>query len=305
MKKFAIWIFLPGVCFSFSFAEYIPKINEFTQQDNGYLQFENVILNNNKILALKQEEPIILIFSYSPKKEDDFLTFSAKLETVGQDSVITLNRFSSIESFTDSEKILIPTVPGVFIYKNPKNKFEKEVYARFEKEIPSAKKLHIYGEEVYFLLNRRLGDLKIELYQENKFASPISARYYISSSYGVRKDPFGGERTHFHKGIDMASYLGTAVLASNVGEVVTVSRNKVLGNFIIIKHKNDILTIYGHLLDNSIRVKPGDRVSKLQMIAQVGSTGLSTGPHLHFEVKMHGVNVNPKDFLKSSKSNFE
>ncbi|NLC71395.1 MAG: M23 family metallopeptidase [Desulfuromonadaceae bacterium] len=119
-------------------------------------------------------------------------------------------------------------------------------------------------------------------------------RGQISSPFGVRKSPFSG-RQIFHEGIDIVAPLGTPVFASAKGTVSTAGYNAGYGNLIVVDHGNGFQTAYGH--NSKIFVKVGQQVKKGQKIASVGSTGRSTGPHLHYEVRLHGKPVNPRKFL--------
>lgn len=122
------------------------------------------------------------------------------------------------------------------------------------------------------------------------FSLPLesSASYTISSEFGERVDPFDDSKTSFHTGIDLASGEGTVVIASADGTVVdTGFQDGGLGNYVYIEHNFSGLifyTIYGHMLDESITVSEGQKVIKGEKIGSVGSTGNSTGNHLHFSI---------------------
>ena len=120
------------------------------------------------------------------------------------------------------------------------------------------------------------------------------ARGAINSEFGMRKDPFDGAREH-HGGIDIDVPLGGPVTAPAAGVVAAAGRVRDYGNFITIDHGNDVRSLYGHL--SSISVRTGDHVDKGEVIGRAGSTGRSTGPHLHYEVRVNGRAVNPRDFL--------
>jgi murein DD-endopeptidase MepM/ murein hydrolase activator NlpD len=132
-------------------------------------------------------------------------------------------------------------------------------------------------------------------YKGGKLGVPLKSAYHISSSFGFRIHPITGKKK-LHAGIDMAAPKGTPVYAAESG-VVTVARSySGYGNCIIIDHGGQLWTLYGHL--SSIQVKEGETVKRGEKIGLVGSTGQSTGNHLHFEVRKNAEPVNPAPYLK-------
>lgn len=118
---------------------------------------------------------------------------------------------------------------------------------------------------------------------------PVSGK--VSSKYGLRHDPIDG-RLRKHNGIDIAIPEKTPVMPAAPGKVVFSGFSKGYGNYVVVEHENGLASIYGH---NSVNlVKAGDVVDKHTIIALTGSTGKSTGPHLHFEVRKGGVPVDPE-----------
>ncbi|MFZ5563198.1 MAG: M23 family metallopeptidase, partial [Thermodesulfobacteriota bacterium] len=117
---------------------------------------------------------------------------------------------------------------------------------------------------------------------------------WITSRFEYRKSPFTGRR-EFHQGLDIAARAGTPVSASADGVVVFSGRKGALGNAIVIDHGNGLITRYGHL--QSCLKKQGAVVRREDIIGTVGNTGLSTGPHLHYEVLNNGVVVNPEKYI--------
>lgn len=130
---------------------------------------------------------------------------------------------------------------------------------------------------------------------------PVSGQWN-ASSFGWRIDPFTGERA-LHEGVDFAADPGTPVYAAAAGVVVSAERHLEYGNLVEIDHGNDLTTRYAHA--SKLLVKPGSLVRRGQQIALSGSTGRSTGPHLHFEVRLRGIAQNPNRFLESAKANIE
>lgn len=116
----------------------------------------------------------------------------------------------------------------------------------------------------------------------------------ISSEYGPRRDPINGE-TRFHRGVDIAAPYGSEIFPMRPGTVVFSGWNGGHGNTVIVRHDDGVETLYAHVSKNYVRA--GERVRGDRAIARVGSTGRSTGPHLHFEVRRDGVIVDPKGYL--------
>lgn len=117
---------------------------------------------------------------------------------------------------------------------------------------------------------------------------------YNASGFGWRIDPFSG-RSAFHEGIDFAAPVGTPIVAAAGGVVIAAEYHHQFGNMLEIDHGNDIVTRYAHA--SRLLVKVGDIVRRGQHVADIGSTGRSTGPHLHFEVLVKGIQQNPHKFL--------
>ena len=126
------------------------------------------------------------------------------------------------------------------------------------------------------------------------FTHPCPGYTRISSTFGPRKAPLPGAST-YHKGLDFAAPTGTPIYAAADGTVTTARYSGNAGNLVIINHGNGLQTYYMHC--HKIFVKAGQKVTKGQNIAQVGTTGNSTGPHLHFQVMSGGKAVNPMGYL--------
>lgn len=123
---------------------------------------------------------------------------------------------------------------------------------------------------------------------------PLRVAGRISSGFGSRTSPTAGAST-YHKGIDIAVASGTPIVAAETGTVVTATYSSSAGNYVMISHGNRLYTVYMHC--SRLAVKEGDSVKKGRVIAYVGSTGISTGSHLHFGVSKDGTYVNPLDYV--------
>lgn len=133
------------------------------------------------------------------------------------------------------------------------------------------------------------------------FALPVKAAVRYTSAYGYRRDPKTGGR-RFHKGDDFAGPLGTDVLATADGVVKFAGWQSGYGKLVIIQHDFGIQTYYAH--NTRLLVKKGQRVSRGDHISDMGSTGRSTGSHLHYEIRVNGEPVNPMTYLKAARNVF-
>jgi murein DD-endopeptidase MepM/ murein hydrolase activator NlpD len=119
----------------------------------------------------------------------------------------------------------------------------------------------------------------------------------VTSSFGERQDPFNGEGA-FHSGIDISAPDGTPVRATADGDVSDAAMGAGYGREVVINHGHDVMTVYGHL--SAFAVLPGQHVTRGQVIGYVGQSGRATGPHLHYEVRVHNVPVNPHKYLRTT-----
>jgi murein DD-endopeptidase MepM/ murein hydrolase activator NlpD len=144
-----------------------------------------------------------------------------------------------------------------------------------------------------------LGKIEAKILQQSVLkdmlpnSSPVTVAYR-SSSYGWRSDPFTGENA-FHEGLDFPGPAGTPIYAAADGIVTTAEDSAGYGKLVKIEHGSGLETRYGH--NSKLMVKAGERVAKGQLIAEMGSTGRSTGPHLHYEIRLNGNALDPRQYL--------
>jgi murein DD-endopeptidase MepM/ murein hydrolase activator NlpD len=121
---------------------------------------------------------------------------------------------------------------------------------------------------------------------------------WMSSFYGLRTDPFTGHKEH-HEGVDFAGKMGSDIVSVASGVVTWAGRRYGYGNLVEVNHGNGYTTRYGHA--QKVLVKVGDTVKKGEVVALMGSTGRSTGPHVHFEVRFNGKVVDPMEYIRTAK----
>jgi len=196
---------------------------------------------------------------------------------------------NSIGSKQEATKLLSPNQGGPLILSAPLSELD------LQKNIAELM-AHIDFETDH------LSDLEAKLLQQSVLkgtlpnSSPVDVAYN-SSSYGWRIDPFTGSKA-FHEGLDFTAEVGTPIRAAADGIVTEADRTTDYGNIVKVDHGSGLETRYAHA--SKILVKVGDRVVKGQILAEVGSTGRSTGPHLHYEIRLDGNPLDPRKYLKAS-----
>jgi murein DD-endopeptidase MepM/ murein hydrolase activator NlpD len=177
---------------------------------------------------------------------------------------------------------------------------------------PLEGELSFQDQTIISSMNRSLDRLKTEVsIQERSFQELVEyledqksllastpsiwpVKGWLTSTFGYRSSPFTGRR-ELHKGLDIATRSGTPVIAPADGLVVFAGREGGFGNMIIIDHGYGITTRYGHC--SSLEAKLGQKIKRGDVIARVGNTGRSTGPHVHYEVAVNGASVNPSRYI--------
>lgn len=179
----------------------------------------------------------------------------------------------------------------------------KEKYGRIENgrggpyQPPKISMLKEKDTELYFDLKRLM--VLSDVIESMPLAKPITGTYRFTSGFGTRVDPFRGHLA-FHSGVDLAAPYGTKVLASTDGRVNFTGWRGAYGQMVDVEHGFGFASRYGHL--SKILVKKGQFVKKGQVIGVQGSTGRSTGQHVHYEVRYHNKPLNPKQFLKAGEN---
>jgi len=247
-------------------AEFINKISEYDRE-----MLDQYIETKNQIAEAEAE---------LEEEQEDLEDTKADL-AVEQDAVETL--ISSKEE-------------EITVYESDISNKEQAV-EEYEAEIAAQDQL-IKDLEASILAEKKrlLEENKSAIvYDGGQFAWPAPQYTRISDDYGYRIHPILGVQ-QFHNGVDMAAPSGSPILAAYDGEVVAASYSSTMGNYIMINHGDGLYTIYMHA--SSLGVSTGQVVARGEQIACVGSTGRSTGPHLHFGVRLNGSYVSPWNYLQ-------
>lgn len=196
---------------------------------------------------------------------------------------------ASVNSLIDEKEAQIVSVSGDIANKEAAIKEYEEMIAQENAEIAALEKA--VAEERARL---EAENARARIYNGGMFTWPCPGYKRISDEYGNRMHPILGVEK-FHNGIDLAASTGTPILAAYDGDVVAADYSGSMGNYIMIDHGSGLYTIYMHC--SALYVSKGQSVYKGQNIAAVGSTGRSTGPHLHFSVRLSGNYVSPWNYL--------
>jgi len=164
-----------------------------------------------------------------------------------------------------------------------------------EAEVDRLLRLSRFELEKYGEVEQALFNVKDRL---NHTPSIWPTRGWVSRGYGMKYDPFTGYK-QMHRGMDIASRTGTPIIATADGKVVQTSNDTMMGKYIVIDHGYGFRTRYGHL--SQFKVKVGQKVKRGEVIALMGSTGYSTGPHLHYEVIRNGKFLSPSKYILNEK----
>lgn len=196
---------------------------------------------------------------------------------------------ASVNTLIGEKEAQIVSVSGDIANKEAAIKEYEEMIAQENAEIAALEKA--VAEERARL---EAENAQARIYNGGMFTWPCPGYKRISDEYGNRMHPILGVEK-FHNGIDLAASTGTPILAAYDGDVVAADYSGSMGNYIMIDHGSGLYTIYMHC--SALYVSKGQSVSKGQNIAAVGSTGRSTGPHLHFSVRLNGNYVSPWNYL--------
>jgi murein DD-endopeptidase MepM/ murein hydrolase activator NlpD len=294
----------------------LVPVRDMGYEDAEYLRlYETTVASKNRMLKKTRlasyEAPVIR--SYTVKPREDIWNIIAKT-SLNIDSIATLNRFDFIGMVRQDVTVYLPGTLGLF-FEAEGLEGEGILQARtaaardavgtaapVPPETALARRYGVRPEEVltvsdpvkpggllYFVPEVELHFLERSYLTGVVFRSPLVGMQ--TSGYGTRVDPFVNE-TAFHGGVDIAASEGKTVRASRWGTVVYAGERNGYGSLVILRHELGYHTLYGHL--GAVRVAAGENVETGQALGTVGTTGRTTGPHLHFEIRRSGKPLNPE-----------
>jgi murein DD-endopeptidase MepM/ murein hydrolase activator NlpD len=240
---------------------------------------------------------MLLSDSYRVERGDTIGDLARKFG-LNQDTLISYNNIKNTRLLQIGQTLKIPNQDGI-LYKVQKGDTLDGLAEKHKTGAEIIKTVNeLFSDAIHegaelFIPGARLDWINLQEINGDLFIWPISG--YITSPYGYRNSPFTGVR-QFHSGIDIGAVSGTPIKAAMSGRVIVAGWSDIYGNYVVVSHHSGYRTLYGHM--SLIRAKSGQYVSTGQRIGDVGSTGLSTNPHLHFTVYKNGVTVNPRTLMK-------
>jgi len=309
-RRYALAFFLLFLCLpvckaqdSGSTAHNFPVITRLDSSDTGFKQYISDVEGNRRRLAniTRRNRPeetaeFLTIFQYTVRQNDTLLSLAARCN-MPYSALASINKLNNPQSLEEGKTILLPSCPGIFIPSNIESDLEKLTGAArlasqesVELKITTSEK----SETFYFFPGADYTPTERAFFLNAGFRFPLR-NYRITSAFGIRQNPVTGNIS-MHQGLDLAAPEGTEVYAVADGVVTETGEDPVYGIYIIITHQNKLTSLYGHL--QKIETVLHSNIRSGTLIGRVGTTGQSTGPHLHFELRQDGRAIDPSGRLR-------
>lgn len=245
------------------------------------------------------DDPYNLSYVAYRVRSGDMIGHIAEQFDVSSDSIISVNNIRNSRLLQIGDYLKVPTMAGILYTTKKEGETVESIAEKYKIDAGKCAAVnHVAVDSVLssgttlFVPDAELGWAERAEINGDLFRKPIHARWYKSSSFGWRASPFTGARS-YHSGVDMACPMGTSIFAALPGTVTATGYNSTYGNYVIVAHHSGYKTLYGHM--SAITCVKGQSVTPDTRIGRVGSTGMSTGPHLHFTVFKNNKQVNPEN----------
>ncbi|MBQ9538782.1 MAG: M23 family metallopeptidase [Treponema sp.] len=281
-----------------------------------------ILMENDPVAAQSQsvatqdneEDRDLYYFTYRIE-EGDMIGKIAERFGVSQDTLISVNNIKASRLIQPGQYLKIPSMEGILYTTKDDDETLESICDKLFKEDDATSRAPVHldvqkcaianniakddklaaGASV-FIPDARLNWAQKQEINGDLFTKPIHGWFYYSSYYGYRTNPFNASKRTFHGGTDMACPQGTKIYAALAGKVSAVGYNATYGYYVMVSHHSGYQTLYGHM-KQAASVKVGQSVNTYTVLGYVGSTGMSTGPHLHFGVYKNGRSINPSAVL--------
>lgn len=282
---------------SSSFELYILDDSKLALQEFLFPRTEEKITNPEMLASLNNFLSEVSFKTYKVQAGDTIsgVAYKFGLKSIG--TLIALNDISNVKRLRVGDTLRIPSMDGIS-HTVRRGETLGGIAANYGLSLNNLVDANDLKSEIInigdniFIPGANLSSFQLKKALGELFIYPVTGR--LTSPFGYRRDPFTGLRT-FHNGVDIANSSGTTVKCVMDGKVSEVGYNSVYGNYIIIVHDGGYQSLYGHLL--SVDVKRGVRIAQGTKIGRLGSSGRSTGPHLHLSIYKNGKAINPFSVL--------
>jgi len=276
-----------------------PEIKNLSAAKDPLFQQQQQLLDlAYQALAAREAPGDLALFQYQTTGEDTLFSLASRFN-VPYETLATLNGLGTAR-IQPGRFLLVPTQPGLFLALDHPSELDRLMEA-WRGDTGSSVRLTVRRvtgtETLLFFPGGRFHPLERAFFLGILFRFPLPAGR-LTSSFGVRANPFTGHPT-FHAGIDLGAPIGTDVYAARDGKVSATGFDRVLGNYVKIDHGEGYETVYGHL--SAVLISLHQTIRSGMILGRVGSTGMSTGPHLHFEIRRQGNPENPVPLLPARK----
>jgi murein DD-endopeptidase MepM/ murein hydrolase activator NlpD len=287
----------------------LPIISRLDSRDPVFRQYMQDVETARRVLFSSRQRTLedivssLTIYAYIPGDDASLMAIAARC-SIPYGTLASINRFSNVEDLTGGQVLLLPSVPGIFIPERPETDLERLLFAARVDESPLrgvALAIPREGatERFIFIPGDDFSNTERIYFLNRGFRFPLRD-FRVTSFYGPRINPVTGQYG-IHRGIDLAAPEGTEVYAVRAGTVVEIGEDPILGKYVIVSHDNNWVSLYGHLsvVETSLRAE----LRSGGLLGRVGTTGQSTGPHLHFELRRNGQSVDPARLFGISRGN--
>jgi murein DD-endopeptidase MepM/ murein hydrolase activator NlpD len=293
---------------------FLPRIESLNNRDTAFIQYLGDVENSRRLIFLARERKSspdyapakiaesLTVYTYIPGEGEDLLALAARC-SIPYGTIASINRFAHPEDLRAGRVLLLPSIPGIFIPEEPGTDLERLIISSRNSEegvfisLGEAEN----QERFLFMPGTDLSPTERVFFLNRGFRFPLR-HFRLTSPYGPRINPVTG-RYGIHQGVDLAAPEGSPVYAAREGTVQDLGEDPIYGKYIIISHTDNWVSLYGHL--SKIETVLREEVQSSTLIGRVGSSGQSTGPHLHFELRQNGRTRDPDKLLRIFGINFK
>ena len=274
----------------------LPVITSLSSRNKEFASYmQQVEKSYQNISARRNFQPGFYLYTVTAEDKSlpvrNLVSLAARC-SIPYGEIALLNDLTSAEEDLTGRTLVLPNTPGLFVPLNPTTSIGNLVKNRLA-DPQLGNTCTIDGKSYQYFPEERLTPTELAFFLDTNLRMPLD-NSVLTSGFGSRVSPITG-LNHQHKGIDLAAPEGTKVYACKGGKVAISSVDSVYGNYIILDHENNTQSVYAHL--SAKLVQTGEEVSRGTVIGRVGSTGASTGPHLHFEIRVNGSPQDPRRLL--------